>query len=415
MKTKPIFILIYLFLFPLAVSIYSSAELSLISYPRFSSLTNGVSNYNITQSITYQLEINFSLTHNSGPGYYIFKFARLNNRIPDSPLTPYCPPYQESTLLYNSISGNKPTETMLGHYDKFNNTFDSFNASLLSEQKVKLDQKYQIKLNEIRFEEITNSEIGNYVTSNEIFELYCNNSEPYYERDDPSLINLSNSIVNQNDNPVVKAEKIYNWVSDYLTYTEDLPAQEKGALWAYNNAKGDCSEYSTLMITLLRIQGIPARKVMGFVLSNDPSIKPESGDTWSFYTSNSGSDVLGHAWVEYFVPNIGWIACDPTWSSGYNYFNRIDYLRFAETVGANFFFPPSDTISEFANPIFSYPILASFEFAYNVKISVIDTDLIPSNPFPLIPVIIIVGIFSIVIIIVIVIIKKKRKKKTYNY
>ncbi len=415
MKTKPVFLIIYLFLFPLALPIYTSAELSLTSYPRFSSLANGVSNYNITQSITYQLEINFSLTHNSGPGNYIFKFARLNNRMPDSSFTQYCPPYQESTLLYNSILGNKLDETMLGHYDKFNNTFDSFNASLLSEQKVGLDQKYQIKLNEIRFEEILNSEIGNYDTSDEIFELYCNNSEPYYERDDPSLINLSNSIVNQNDNPVIKAEKIYNWVSDYLTYTEELPAQEKGALWAYNNAQGDCSEYSSLMITLLRIQGIPARKVMGFVISNNPSIKPKIGDTWNFISSNSGSNVLGHAWVEYFVPNIGWIASDPTWSRNIDYFNRIDYLRFTVTIGANFFFPPSETISEFANPIFSYPILASFDFTYNVKITIIYTDLKPSNPFPLIPVIIIVGVFSIVIIILIITIKKKSKKKIYNY
>ncbi|MFX1311487.1 MAG: transglutaminase family protein [Promethearchaeota archaeon] len=414
MKKKPLFFITYLFLFSFAITIFSSAQHSLTFYHRFSSFSNRVSNYNITQSVTYQLEINFSLTNNWGLGYYIFKFARLNNRTPDSPLTRYCPPYQECVMLYNRISGNKPTETMMGHHDKFNNTFDSFNASLYSEQKVELDQKYHIKLNEIYFEEIKNSEIGNYDTSDKIFELYCNKSEPYYERDDPSLINLSNSLVNRDDNPVVKAEKIYSWVSSNIAYTEELPPQEKGALWAFNNAKGDCSEYSSLMITLLRIQGIPARKVMGFVVSNDPSKKPEIGDKWSFYSSKSSSNILGHAWVEYYVPNIGWIACDPTWSSGDNYFNRIDYLRFTVTVGANFFFPPSETISEFSNPIFGYSKSALFEFAYNVQITVIDTDLKSTNLIPFIPPIIIIGIFSIVIIIQIGIIKKRSKKKIYN-
>ncbi|MHA2181062.1 MAG: transglutaminase-like domain-containing protein, partial [Promethearchaeota archaeon] len=247
--------------------------------PLISSHGYGVSNYDILESVKYQLEINFSLTHKSGIGSYIFQFARLDDRVPNSPFTKHTPPYQESTLTQNELEGCKPNDIRMGHYDKFNNTYDSFNATLLPISSilsktiptVSLNQKYTVKLNAIKFQNIEDSDIEMYDLSDEIFKLYCNNSEQYYERDEPALISLSNNIVNPNDNPIEKAKSIFKWVSDNLEYNRHLPPQEKGALWAFNNLEGDCSEYSSLMVTLLRIQNIPARKVMGFLLSNDPS------------------------------------------------------------------------------------------------------------------------------------------------
>jgi hypothetical protein len=161
----------------------------------------------------------------------------------------------------------------------------------------------------------------------------------------------------------------------------DTQSQEMGALWAYNNLKGDCSEYSSLMITLLRIQNIPARKVSGFLISNNPAIRPQVNKTYEFHVSESESNLLGHAWVEYYVPDIGWIACDPTWNSVTNYFNRIDFLRFTRNVGANFFFPPSFTYSEF-NTIFRGSG-GSFSFDYDIKITVLETQLAPLSTIPL--------------------------------
>lgn len=418
MKSKlihfKVLFMIFLIFFPFSLvklSKYSTNQISLSSSPE-----NGISNYLITQSVKYEVEINFSLTHKLGFGNYMFKFSRLNNRGPNSTLTKNTPPYQETTLLYNRISGCKPSDVIMGHYDKFNNTYDSFNTSILSvnsiflNPEVSLSQKYSIELNEIRFQDIDVSEIGLYDMSDEFFKLYCNHSEPYYERDNPLLIELSNNIVNIKDNPIDKADKICNWISDNIDYNGNLPAQEKGALWAYTNLKGDCSEFSSLMVTLLRIQRIPARKVTGFLVSTDPDKRPKSGDTWKFYASEHASNILAHAWVEYYVPNIGWIACDPTWNSNTNYFNRIDFLRFATNVGANFFFPPSSIISEFSNPIFSYNIGAEYEFDYVITITVIESNLQPQE----------IGAFIIGITIIVVLIigltvwigwkvKKKRK------
>lgn len=414
MKAKVKYLLLYLVFFPAGIFTFSSIpNSSLFNGPNPLTSDYGVSCYNITQSVTYDVEINFTLTHHSGAGNYFFKFARINNRVPNSTFTQFTPPYQKSMLLYNNISGYNPTEIKIGHNDRFNNTYDSFNASLLSSEAVSLDQKYQVELNAVKFQNIDDTDIGTYDMSNEIFDLYCNHSESYYERDDPSLISLSNSIVNPSDNPIEKAKKIYDWVSNHLSYNGNLPAQEKGALWAYQNLEGDCSEFSSLMITLLRIQNIPARKVTGFLVSNNPSLRPSVGKTWNFYSSNLGTNMLGHAWVEYFVPEIGWIACDPTWNS--DYFNKIDYLRFNLNVGANFFLPPSYIVSEFSNPMFVYGVGASFDFNYNVKITVIASNLAPIGNFPILFIVFIgIGVAAVFITIIIIIKRSRKKKISYN-
>ncbi len=418
MKAKYTLIFLYLFIFPsmnsIAVSLLSPINAS-IAYPRLSVPSDGVSNYNITQSVTYEVVINFTLTHKSGTGDFFFKFAKLNNRMPNSPLTQYCPPYQESELKYSKISGNIPNQTIIGQNDEFNNTYDSFNASLSIDESVKFDQTYEITLNAISFQDIDDAEIGTYNTSDEIFELYCNDPEPYYERDNSSLISRSDSIVSIGDNPIEKTEKIYNWVSNYLTYNDDMPLQEIGALAAYNQRQGDCSEFSSLMVTLLRIQGIPARKVTGFLISNDPSTRPKAGNSWTFNVNQLDTNILGHAWVEYYVSDVGWIACDPTWHQSANYFNRIDFLRFNLNVGANIFFPPIGTVSEFGNPVFGYMQGDAFDYDYNVKITVIESNLTPEDSFPIFVVIFIVAGLAVILLAIILLLRRGSKKDILVY
>lgn len=396
MKTHKKAFLLLIFLFPMNLMSIASAE--------------GISNYEVSQSVTYQVELNYTLTHTrSYPQTYYFKVARLNDRQPNSTVTQYCPPYQESNLLYNSITG---TDSLtMGSLDKFNNTYDLFSATLSTSDTITLSQKYNVTLSEVTFGTILDSDIGSYNTSDEMFDLYCNNTETFYERDDPDLIAVSNSIVDPSDNPLEKAQKISNWVSNNLTYSGSLPAGEKGASWAYDNQLGDCSEYSTLMVTLLRIQGIPARKVTGFLISADSNLQPTVGQVFNFQASSSGtSDLLGHAWVEYYIPKIGWISCEP---QNPNYYKKSDYLRFNLNIGAWFFMPGAspgyDYVSEF--PHIPSPVASdhdAYTFNYDVKITVLETSF---NSIDLIVIIIFCSILGVVIIGIVLLIKSSRKKR----
>lgn len=420
MKSRKSFFLLWLFIFPnlfstiILVTSFSK-PFHTSSLPFFSA--GGVSNYNVTQSVKYQVDINFTLTHNSlSSGDYWFKFSRLNDRQPNNTLTQYCPPYQESKILFSQITA--PSYVLK---DKFNNTYDLFNTTLNYHNSISVDQKYNITLNEVSFKNINMSEIGIYNMSDEVFDLYCNNSETYYERDNPTLIAVSNSIVNPSDNPVEKAEKVCDWVANYLTYDNFMPAQEQGALWAYNNQRGDCSEYSSLMITLLRIQNIPARKVTGFCISANPKTKPYVGQEWTFNSYLTGgylySNFLGHAWVEYYVENIGWIACDPTWhSSGFDYFNRIDYLRFNLNIGQWFSIPLLSDQSEFPHPCIVYELASDFDYDYQFKVKALEVTLAPgdgtlSNDFLILLLVITLSAILVITLVAILIITKKRRKK----
>jgi len=424
MNTKSLFIVIVIIIplciLPSVIVVLSCDQSSPIKL-RFASdggvSDRGVSGYEIAGSVRYRVEVNFSFVHQSGPsGRYFFKIARLNDRQPNSELTQYCGPYQESELEYSSIIGSDTTPFLCR--DRFNNTYDVFNSTdLLPGEIISLNQIYQIKLNEVSFTNIDPSKIGEYDTSDEMFSLYCNNSEKYYEKDDFNINATSYSVVNPSDNPVVKAQKICDWVGNHLEY-DSARAGEMGAKWAYDNGIGDCSEYSSLMVTLLRCQGIPARKVVGYLITKDVYTEPSIGQEWSFgYRSYGEFDISSHAWVEYYVPNVGWIACDPTWddSNYLNYFNRIDCFRLNLNVGAWFSIPLFPDESEFSNPCIAVslrdfsaqnPTLIDFEYVISIK--VVDTNFsAPEIPF----LVVINGILAceiIVILALLIIYVKKR-------
>ena len=428
MKVKKIFFIVFIFIFPwifsATLTISAPTEFSNHPFPTLST-SSGVSNYTINNYVTYDIETNFSVQQTSGNNVnYYFKYARLNDRQPNNTLTRFTPPYQESELLYLDISGY---DTILSnHNDRFNNTYDSFNRTITGSGSITYSSKYRVTLNDISISGISDSDIGPYDTSDPIFILYCNNTEPFYNTSDPLLISLSNSLVDFGDNPIEKAQKVYNWVSSNINY--QTQSVERGASWAYKNLRGDCSEYSSLMITLLRIQKIPARKVTGDCISASLNFKPKKGNSWTFdLHATAGSPFsgtnppLGHAWMEYYVPNIGWIACDPTWgASGANYFNHIDYQHLTHNIGAYFFYPPSYNFSEFSNPTLYYEYwmpTPNFQFDYEVKVKVLDTNLKTLETLTLITTIIIIAaiIIALVAIVLTMTIKRKRKKEVTYY
>lgn len=353
----------------------------------------GISQYSILKNITYEITINWSLNRLGSNTYDFFlKNPFFDNRIHEE--YEFTPPLQISSLLYHSIEGNGTK--ILNQKDQFGNNFYLFNRTIsnFNNAPILINQKYVITLSEITFDDdISDGNIGSYNLSDEIHHLYCQ-PETFFEMNNPTLINLSNNIVENLSNPIDKAKAIYNYVIEYLNYDIGVGV-EKGALWAYNNKLGDCSEFSDLMITLLRIQGIPARKCTGLILSNStktgavaPNYNLKVGDELSYYSNflkNSSSPSAGalssnallHAWLEYYVPNIGWIPSDPTWgSSGYNYFNRMDFLHLASNIGAWFDVPalPND-VSEFTvlpSPV--YQADAIFEYDTIIKIKVIEVN-----------------------------------------
>lgn len=82
-------------------------------------------------------------------------------------------------------------------------------------------------------------------------------------------------------------------------YTPGSTSLETTPFDVFTHKRGVCQDFANLFICLLRLLGIPARYVCGYV-----------------YTGNVGeararSDA-SHAWVQAYIPNVGWKGFDPT-------------------------------------------------------------------------------------------------------
>ena len=109
--------------------------------------------------------------------------------------------------------------------------------------------------------------------------------EPFMETGNEDLIELSTRLAA--DTQEDKAEQLYKWVNTNIKYAGYVKA-DRGAVDAYKNKKGDCTEYMYLYSTLARIAGIPSRGIGGYVYKEDTVLKPEEFHNWSeVYINNA--------------------------------------------------------------------------------------------------------------------------------
>ncbi len=123
--------------------------------------------------------------------------------------------------------------------------------------------------------------------------LVCNADIPCAEED---LVKLATQTVGAAKEPLAKALALTRWVHKSFQYSLGSGGGTGAQILAAK--KGDCTEYSKGLITLLRAVGIPARQLSGIVLASDT---PPS--------------FAYHAWVEVWIDGRGWVAVDPTWGS----------------------------------------------------------------------------------------------------
>jgi transglutaminase-like putative cysteine protease len=135
---------------------------------------------------------------------------------------------------------------------------------------------------------------------------------------------LATDLSQGNDDLFKVVFSISKWVNENVEYDLDtMSSQTLSASWVLDNRKGVCTEYSSLMVALLRSIGIPSREVSG-VAFTDSSLFPTD---WGF-----------HSWVEVYFPGHGWVSFDPTYGQhGYIDAGHIKLNVDAERAGKNSF------------------------------------------------------------------------------
>jgi len=116
---------------------------------------------------------------------------------------------------------------------------------------------------------------------------------------------LARELTADAESPYERAEMLAQFFQREFTYTTDLPAyggETPLETFLFETRRGHCEYYATATALMLRTLDIPARLVNGFL-----------GGHW-----NSVGDYLAvrqqdaHSWVEFYLPEYGWIPMDPT-------------------------------------------------------------------------------------------------------
>jgi transglutaminase-like putative cysteine protease len=114
----------------------------------------------------------------------------------------------------------------------------------------------------------------------------------------------------------------YDYVGNHLVYS--FNGADWGAQASLGEMGADCTEYASLMIALSRAAGIPARYMEGLWARGETA--PDDAHT-------------EHAWLEVYLPGVGWTPMDPTLGrssvSREEYFAHLPPDHIIVTVGRN--------------------------------------------------------------------------------
>lgn len=114
------------------------------------------------------------------------------------------------------------------------------------------------------------------------------------------LSDYAMSFVSRNNNCVIDILNDINGTiyRDY-TYMSGSTTMSTTPYQVYCTRRGVCQDFANLFICLARLLNIPARYRVGYIYTGTDYENKQQGDAT-------------HAWVELYLPNIGWMGFDPT-------------------------------------------------------------------------------------------------------
>lgn len=97
--------------------------------------------------------------------------------------------------------------------------------------------------------------------------------------------------------PLAVAQKMSAFVYDTFEYKKGITNVETKVdeIWALK--AGVCQDFAHILLVMLRITGVPARYVSGYICPRNHELRGEGAT---------------HAWVEAYIPFHGWVGLDPT-------------------------------------------------------------------------------------------------------
>lgn len=166
------------------------------------------------------------------------------------------------------------------------------------------------------------------------------------------------------EDPLAKARAIYNYVIATMRYDKSGTGWGNGdASWACTAKRGNCTDFHSLFIGMMRAEGIPARFEIGFPLPAD---------------QHDGAIAGYHCWAEFYVAPYGWIPVDASeaWKHPEKksyFFGARDDNRLQFTVGRDIRLEPPQHGEPLNYFIYPYAEMDGKPFAVESKFSFQDS------------------------------------------
>jgi transglutaminase-like putative cysteine protease len=147
-------------------------------------------------------------------------------------------------------------------------------------------------------------------------------AELHVESNNRQIIELSQELSEGRDTVCEQVRAFYDYVGNHLVYSYN--GADWGAQASLGEMGADCTEYASLMMALSRAAGIPARYLEGL---------------WAHGGTTQTDAHTEHAWLEVYLPGVGWTPMDPTLGrssvSREEYFAHLPPDHIIVTVGRN--------------------------------------------------------------------------------
>ena len=180
------------------------------------------------------------------------------------------------------------------------------------------------------YRKIDPAKVEHYDEESEVYRKYVVERPPHIVFT-PYLKTLTKKVVGSEENPYLKAKRIWKWITHNIryTYAHDYALYDNIPEYVARKKRGDCGMQALLFITMCRIAGVPARWQ----------------SSWYMNPISHGM----HDWAQFYVEPYGWLYADPSfggvrrhgekWRNEF-YFGNIEGYRLAANTEISYQFTP---------------------------------------------------------------------------
>jgi hypothetical protein len=227
---------------------------------------------------------------NNGPGSLLD--TRFNLGIPHT-----IEPFQEIKNI--NVSNQNFKKNISENEDVF---YKFLLGNIEVNNTVSLIEDYDIVINEFVLKENPIPAPDSKEETEKILKEYLK-SEKYIDSNSPEIEDTVHTIIQDDRDQLSAAKKLYDFVTAHLEYDYGRDIRTNNKIFKASEIlkinKGICQDYSILFAALCRAAGIPARYCVGIPVR-------------SITVDNDRTLEYGHAWVELYLENYGWVSFDPT-------------------------------------------------------------------------------------------------------